>query len=129
MEYILINTGSNVTYMCTVPVKIKGSSGNKLFWTYALLDSLRQGTFYIRPFEKSCLYPGRETSLTIKAINDKLKRPPKAFEGLQVSGINDEKNSWVPLLTTFTRGELPVDNDSITKPGQLKQWKYLLSIS
>ena len=26
---------------------------------------------------------------------------------------------------TFTRDEIPVDNDDITKPGQLKQWKYL----
>ena len=44
---------------------------------------------------------------------------------LQVSGINDDKNQWVPLPTTFTRDELPVDNDDISKPGQLKQWKYL----
>ena len=26
---------------------------------------------------------------------------------------------------TFTRDEISVDNDEITKPGQLKQWKYL----
>ena len=32
------------------------------------------------------------------------------------------------MPTTFTRDELPVDNDDITKPGQLKQWKYLESV-
>ena len=29
------------------------------------------------------------------------------------------------MPTTFISDEFPVDNDSITKPGQLKQWKYL----
>ena len=38
---------------------------------------------------------------------------------------NDSKSQWVPLLTTFMRDELPVDNDDITKQGQLKQLKYL----
>ena len=38
---------------------------------------------------------------------------------------NDNKSQWVPLLTTFMRDELPVDNDDITKQGQLKQLKYL----
>ena len=32
------------------------------------------------------------------------------------------------MPTTFTRDELPVDNDDITKPGQLKPWKYLESV-
>ena len=42
-----INTGSNVISMCTVPVKIKGSSGNKTICTYALLNSCSQGTFIL----------------------------------------------------------------------------------
>ena len=29
------------------------------------------------------------------------------------------------MPTTFTRDKLSVDNDHMTKPGQLKQWKYL----
>lgn len=40
----------------------------------------------------------------------------KAMDGLQVSGINDDKNQWIPLPTTFTRAEISVDNDDITKP-------------
>ena len=58
-------------------------------------------------------------------INDELKSPSKAADGLQVSGINDDKSQWIPLPTTITRAELPVENDDITKPGLLKQWKYL----
>ena len=69
--------------------------------------------------------PGIETSVTIKTIIGEFESPPKAIDGLQVSGVNADKNLWVPLPTTFTRDKLPVDNDDITKPGQLKQWKYL----
>ena len=120
-----VNTGSNVISMCTVRVKIKGSSGNKVIRTYALLDSRSQGTFILDQLRDHLCIPGRETSVTIKTINGKFKSPSKAIDGLQVSGVNDDKSLWVPLPTTFTRDERPVDNDDITKPGQLKQWKDL----
>ena len=103
-----INTGSNVISMCTVPVKIKGSSGNKVIRTYALLDSCSQGTFILDQLREHLYIPGRETSVTIKRINGEFKSPSKAIYSLQVSGINDDKNLWVPLPTTFTRDELPV---------------------
>ena len=120
-----INTGSNVMSMCTVPVKIKGSSGEKVIHTYALLDSCSQGTFILDQLREHLCIPGRETSVSIKTINVEFKSPSKAIDGLQVSGINDDKDLWVPLPTTLARKELPVDNDDITKTGQLKQWKYL----
>ena len=117
-----VNTGSNVS---TVPVKIKGSSGNKVIRTYALLDSWSQETFILDQLRDHFCIPGRETSVTIKTINGEFKSSSKAIDGLQVSGVNDDKNLWVPLPTTFTRDERPVDNDDITKPGQLKQRKDL----
>ena len=123
-----INTGSNVISMCKVPVKIKGSSSSNVIYTYALLDSWSQGTFILDQLRDHLRIPGRETSVTIKTINGEIKSPSKAIDGLQVSGINDDKSQWVPLPKTFTRAELPVDNDDVTKPGQLKQWKYLESV-
>ena len=114
-----INTGSNVMSMCTVPVKIKGSSGEKVIHTYALLDSCSQGTFILDQLREHLCIPGRETSVSIKTINVEFKSPSKAIDGLQVSGINDDKDLWVPLPTTLARKELPVDNDDITKTGQL----------
>ena len=44
VKYASINTGSNVISMYTVPVKIKGSSANKVICIYAFLDSYSQGT-------------------------------------------------------------------------------------
>ena len=107
--------------MYTVSVKIKGSSGNKVICTFALLDSYSQGTFILDQLRDHLCIPGRETSVTIKTINGKCKSPSKAIDGLNFSGINDDKNLSVPLVTIFTRDKLPVDNDDITKPGQLKQ--------
>ena len=111
--------------MCTVPVTIKGSSGNKVIRTCAFLDRCSQRTFILDQLRDDLCIPGRETSVTIKTINCEFESPSKAIDGLQVSGINDYKSLWVPFPATFTRDKIPVDNDDITKPRQLKQWKYL----
>ena len=111
--------------MCTVPVEIKGSSGNKIIRTYAFLDRWSQRTFMLDQLRDHLCISGRETSVTIKRINGEFESPSKAIDGLQVSGINDYKNLWVLMPATFTRDKIPVDNDDITKPGQLKQWKCL----
>ena len=54
-----INTGSTVISMCTVPVKIKGSSGNKKQDNphICTFKQLQSRNFYIRPIERSSLYP------------------------------------------------------------------------
>ena len=109
--------------------KIKGNSRNKVIHTYALFDGCSQGSFTLDQLRDHLCIPGRETSVTIKTINSGFKILSKAIDGLQVSGINDDKNLWVSLPTTFTTDELPVDNDVITKPGQLKQWKYLEAVA
>ena len=63
------SAGSNVISMCTVPVKIKGSSGNKVICTDTLLDSCSQGTFMSDQLRDHLCIPGRETSVSIKTIN------------------------------------------------------------
>ena len=73
-----INTGSNVISVCSVPVKIQGSSGSKLIHTYTLLDSCSQGTFISDQLREHLCILGRETSVTIKTINGEFKSQPKA---------------------------------------------------
>ena len=87
-----INTGSNVINAFTVPVKIKGSSGNKMICTHTLLDSCIQETFILDHLRDHLCIPGRETLVIIKTINDEFKSPSKAIDGLKVSGISDDKN-------------------------------------
>ena len=110
--------------MCLVLVKIKGSSGNKVICTYAVLDSYGKGTFILDQLRDHLFISGREISVSIKTINGVFKSPSRGIYSLQVPGINDDKNLWVSLPTTFTRDQLPVDNDDKTKSGQLKKWKY-----
>ena len=83
--------------MCTVPLKIKESSGNKVIYTFALLDSCSQLTSILNQWRDHICIPGRETSVLIKTINGEFKIPSKATDGLQVSCINDDKNLWEPL--------------------------------
>ena len=51
-----------------------------------------------------------------------------ALEGLEVASTSADNIEWLPLPRTFTRPDLPVDND-ITKPSQLRKWKYLENVT
>ena len=44
-----------------------------------------------------------------------------ALEGLKVASISEDKNEWLLHPITFIKADLPVDNDNITKPSQLRK--------
>ena len=67
----------------------------------------------------------QKTSLTIKTLNGEFTSNSTAIEGLKVASISKDNSEWLPLPRTFTRPDLPVDNDDIKKPSQFKKWKYL----
>ena len=41
----------------------------------------------------------------------------------------EDNSEWLPLPRTFTRADLLFDNDDITKPSQLRKWKYLENVT
>ena len=51
-----------------------------------------------------------------------------ALEGFKVASISEGNKEWLPLPRTFPRADLPVDNDDISKPSQLRKWKYLENV-
>ena len=122
------NTRSDVISMCIVPVQIKSKDTSKTVHTYALLDSCSQGTFILDQLASDLAISGRKTSLTIKTLNGEFISNSTALEGLKVASISEGNKEWLPLLRTFTRADLPVDNDDITKPYQLRKWKYLENV-
>ena len=67
----------------------------------------------------------QKISLTIKTLNGEFTSNSTAIEGLKVASISKDNSEWLPLPRTFTRPDLPVDNDDIKKPSQFKKWKYL----
>ena len=123
------NTGSDVISMCIVPVQIASTNTSKKVHTYALLDSCSQGTFILGQLANELGISGRKTSLTIKTLNWEFTSNSTAIEGLKVASISEDNCEWLPLPRTFTRSDLPVGNDDITKPSHLRKWKYLENVT
>ena len=51
-----------------------------------------------------------------------------ALEALEVASLSEDNNERLPLPRTFTRPDLPVDNDSFTRQSQLRKCKYLENV-
>ena len=62
---------------------------------------------------------GRKTSLTIKTINGEFTSNSTALEGLKIASISEDNNEWLTLPRTFSKPNLPVNDDDNTKPSQL----------
>ena len=117
----LTNSGSDVMRMCIVAVQIKLTNGSKKVHTYAFLGSCSQGTFILDQLANDLGISGRHTSLTIKTLNGKFTSNSTVVEGLKVAGVSEGNSEWLPLLRTFSRPDLPVDNGDIIKPSQLRK--------
>ena len=115
--------------MCIVPVLIKSKNTSKKVHAYALLYSCSQGTFISDQLANDLGVSGRKTSLAIKTLNGEFTRNSTALEGFKVASISEDNNEWLPFPRTFTRPDLPVDNDDITKPSQLRKWSYLENVT
>ena len=110
--------------MCIVHVQITSTNTSKKAHTYALLDSCSQGTFILDQLANDFGISGRKTSVTIKTLNEEFSSNSTALEGLKVASISEDNSEWLTSSRTITRPDLPVDNDDITKPFQLRKWKY-----
>ena len=115
--------------MCIVPLQIRSTKTSKKVHTYALLDSCSQGTFILDQLANDLGISGRKTSLAVKTLNGEFTSKSTALEGLKVASITEDNSEWLPLPRTFTRADLLFDNDDITKPSQLRKWKYLENVT
>ena len=125
----LTNSGSDVMRMRIVAVQIKSTNGSKKVHTYAFLGSCSQGTFILDQLANDLGISGRKTSLAVKTLNGEFTSKSTALEGLKVASITEDNSEWLPLPRTFTRVDLLFDNDDITKPSQLRKWKYLENVT
>ena len=114
--------------ICMVPVNLRYSHSGKTVKTYALLASCSQGTFMLEKLLRDLGVNGQKTSITIKTVNGEVNNKATLVEGLKVSSSRDEDSEWIELPKTFTKRYLPVDQDDITTPSKLEQWKYLEGI-
>ena len=69
--------------MCVVPVKVKYSS-SPVVETYAILDSCSEGTFIEKGLLKELKISGRNTNITVKALNRERFEESVVINGLEV---------------------------------------------
>ena len=129
VKFASTNTVSDVISMCIVLVQITSTNTSKKVHIYGLLDSCSQGTFILDQLANDLTISRRTTSVTIKRLNGEFTSNSRALEGLKVASISGDNSEWLPLPRTFTRPDVPVDNDDITKPSQLRKWKELENVT
>ena len=71
---------------------------------------------------------GRNTLLMIKTINGQFSSNSTALEGLPVASISEDNNEWLSVPRTLIKPDTPVNSHDITKPSQLRKWKYLENV-
>ena len=116
--------------MCIVPVQIKSKDTSKIIHTTWIAASR------IHSGHKCSYNPGHKCSwdiwkknlLMIKTINGEFTSNSTALGGLEIASVSEDNNDWLSLPRTFIIPNLPVDNDNVTKPPQLRNWKYLENV-
>ena len=69
-------TGSKVTSMCIVPVKVKHGDGKDMITTYTMLDNCSRGSFIHDDLVKKLGVHSIKTTLNLKTLyEEKLKAP------------------------------------------------------
>ena len=111
--------------MCIVPVRVKRKDFINEVPTYALVGSCSQGILMLEKLAKAVRTSGRKTSITITTTNGEHASSSIAIEDLQVANINNVEGVWTDLPKTYIKPDTHVDNADITRPSELKQWKYL----
>ena len=119
---------SKVVSMCVVPVKVKCSNSKKEFRTHAMLDCCSQGTFISTDLARKLKAEGVQTTIKIKTLNGEESQETEAVSGLKVSKSSGQR-MWIDLPVTYTKEDLPVDDEDVATPEKIRKWKYLERIA
>ena len=113
-----------VLSMCVVPVKVQHKESNKEIITLSMLDTCSQGTFVTENLMNQLDINRIRTSIGIRTLIGHQKQSSYLLDRLSVSKLvlgPSEKAKWIRLTSTFTRKEMPVDQNEIVTPAKLKQ--------
>ena len=110
--------------MCVVPVKVKCSNSRKEFRTHAILDCCSQGTFSSTDLARKLKAEGVQTTIKIKTLNGEESQKTEAVSGLKVSKSTG-KRMWIDLPVTYTKEDLPVDDEDVATSEKIRKSKYL----
>ena len=119
---------SKVVSMCVVPVNVKCNNSKIEFTTHGMLDCCSQGTFISSDLARKLKAEGVQTNIKIKTLNGEESQETEAVSGLKVSKSSGER-MWIDLPVTYTKEDLPVDDEDVAIPEKIRKWKYLERIT
>ena len=101
--------------MCVVPLQIHHPDSSKVLDTYAMLDNCSQGIFVKKKIIEALGITGADTRVTMKTLNGQISQMTTVVRNLKVAGLLG-KRKWIKLPRTYTKQELPVDEQEIATP-------------
>ena len=93
-----------------------------------MLDCCSQGTFISTDFTRKLKAEGVQTTIKIKTLNGEESRETEAVSGLKVSKSSGDR-MWIDLPITYTKEDLPADDEDFATPEKIRRWKYLERIA
>ena len=89
---------------------------------------LKSRTFIASELAKELGTEGTMTTIKIKTLNGEERQEREVISGLKVTSWTG-KNVWINLPVSYARENVPVVDDNIATPDQIKNWKYLERIA
>jgi hypothetical protein len=94
---------------------------------YALLDTMSDSTFVLDTVVESLNATSEPTTLRVTTITDKdVIVSCRRYSDLRVRGMRSNKK--IPLPTTYTRNDIPLDENHIPTPKTANRWSHLSRI-
>ena len=93
-----------------------------------MLYCCSQGTFISTHLVRKLKAEGVQTTITIKTLNGEESQETEAVSGLKVSKSSGQR-TWTDLPVTYTKEDLPVDDEDVATPEKIRKWKYLERIA
>ena len=85
-----------------------------------MLDCYSQGTFISTDLARKLKAEGVQTTIKIKALNGEESQETEAVSGLKISKSSGQK-MWIDLPVTYTKEDLPVDDEDLATPEKIRK--------
>eukprot|EP00794_Sanderia_malayensis_P013184 gene13184-14532_t len=120
------STSATTTALAIVPVLVKARESTKLLETYAFLDSGSNTSFCTESLLQNLEVEGKRTKLSLTTMQGENNAIECSLVSLQVSDMN--RNKFIDLPMVFSRPNLPISTDAISKQEDVNRWPYLQGI-
>ena len=121
------STTATMTALAIVPVLVKARESTKLIETYAFLDSGSNTSFCTESLLQRLQMEGKKTKLSLTTMQGENSAVDCSLVSLQISDLNRSK--FIDLPMVFSRPNLPISTNAISKQEDVSRWPYLQGIN